>query len=89
MNRQAVSIKATAETVPITVRLSIDDMNRLGVLSDRTGKPKERLIQKFVSEGAEDMVDVIIAKDAQEELRAGKCRVYTQTEADTELELDS
>ena len=59
MSRQAVRERASTDTEEFTVRLSIDDLNRLDALSDRTGKTKESIIRKLVSEGTEDMVDVI------------------------------
>ena len=59
MSRQAVRERTSTDTEEFTVRLSIDDLNRLDALSDRTGKTKESIIRKLVSEGTEDMVYVI------------------------------
>lgn len=77
----------TNSTVSITVELPADEIKLLNRLAELSGRTRQSLVKKFIMDGSEDLGDGLIARDAIEEVRSGKGRMYTHEEVWGELGL--
>lgn len=67
-------------TQPVVTRFDISLIERLQKLAALTGRTKSYYIKEAVSEKIEDMELAYLAESRAENVRTGKCRVYSLDE---------
>ena len=72
----------------ILINLDPELEQRLGALSERTGRDQQDQIREAILRGLEDTEDIAAADAAMERVRRGEERIYSSEEIRKELGLD-
>jgi RHH-type rel operon transcriptional repressor/antitoxin RelB len=68
----------------LSIKIKDPILNKLTNLSKRTGRSKSYYVMEALNEHIDDLEDIYLAEKRLEDIRAGKEKIYSQEEVETE-----